>query len=459
MSSNNNNNTNKKKLTFLFVPCQGMGHIMACHGLADMLRHTGGHRTVFALDRKFKGRLAKHGHEEAILQSIGPEQHSSTEEDLMEMFFAGLGDKCLNMDPMDILETIGPMFGHMFDDYQRLEVDYRAVLDSVRPDLIVCDTHIGSPAIMTSGRPWILLNSEGPLKLYNECNSPDLLPPPWSGYSVNDQNKDKWLEFRRQINPSFPEQTESEFHKKIDDWFYGQSGQHIAADGLKPKCRLLKIYMTPDELDFKHVPGVKPLDSSWMSVDGFVRTTADETVELPDWLVARPGKLILLSLGSLVSGNPGLMRFITETLGNSPNKFVVTTGRQHDKYTLPANMWGQPFLPQTAILPLVDCVVTHGGNNSTTEAFYFGKPVLLIPMFADQFDNAQRVVDTGLGYRLNRPVSAQSLLDSVHQLATDTVLSGRMKQIGERIRQSFDGKSRAIVERIEQIVADYELKK
>ncbi|XP_054153234.1 demethyllactenocin mycarosyltransferase-like [Oppia nitens] len=455
MSSNNNNkNADNPKLTVLFAPSPGMGHIGACHGLADILSRIGGHRSVFALDIRFKGRLAKHGYEEAILQSIGPEPYSSTEEDLMQQFFDEYGDRLLNMTAVDVLRAIGPVFMKMFDDCKRLESNYRSVVASVRPDLIVCDTHIGSPAFMNAGRPWILLNSMSPLELYNACNAPDVLPPAWSGYSCSDQNKDKWLDFRQQLEPLF-----ADFHQTVDDWYYRQTGQHIADSGLQPMSRLLNIYMTPDELDFKHIAGVKPLDTdNWMRVDGFVRTT-NESVELPDWLLARPGKLILLSLGSLVSGNLGLMRFVTETLGKSPHKFIVSTGKHHDKYTLPENMWGQPFLPQTAIWPLVDCVVTHGGNNSTTEAFYFGKPVLLIPAFADQFDNAQRVVDTGLGYRLDRPVSSQSLLDSVHRLATDTELSVRMKQIGERIRQSFDANSRAIVERIEHIVADYELKK
>lgn len=238
---------------------------------------------------------------------------------------------------------------------------------------------------------------------------------------------------------------------QVNEWYHGLCGENLPPSQFHPLSPYLNIYITPGELDYKEA---EPFGDKWIGVNGFVRKTA-ETITLPDWLIKRPGKLILLSLGSLASGHFGLMKFVTEALGKSEHKFVVATGANHDKYTLPDNMWGQPFLPQAALYPMVDCVIAHGGNNSLYETFYYGKPLLLIPIFADQFDNAQRLVDTKLGYRLPRGATAEEFVRLVDQLANDSELSFRMKKISERIQGSDDG--RIIVEKIEEIAQKNQL--
>lgn len=78
-----------------------------------------------------------------------------------------------------------------------------------------------------------------------------------------------------------------------------------------------------------------------------------------------------------------------------------TASPEAREYELAANMVGEELLPQTTILPLVDLVITHGGNNTTTEALPFGKPMIVVPLFWDQYDNAQRVDESGFGVRLD----------------------------------------------------------
>ena len=92
-------------------------------------------------------------------------------------------------------------------------------------------------------------------------------------------------------------------------------------------------------------------------------------------------------------------------------------------------------MPQTNVLPLVDLVITHGGNNTTTECFHFGKPMIVLPLFWDQYDNAQRVHETGYGVRLpTYSFDDADLTRAVDRLLTDTDLHTRMAANGAVIR-------------------------
>jgi len=90
-------------------------------------------------------------------------------------------------------------------------------------------------------------------------------------------------------------------------------------------------------------------------------------------------------------------------------------------------MWGAQQVPQTTVLPHVDLVITHGGNNTTTESFHFGKPMVLLPLFWDQYDNAQRVHETGYGARLaTYEFEDDELTGAIDRLLADEQLHTRM---------------------------------
>jgi MGT family glycosyltransferase len=152
---------------------------------------------------------------------------------------------------------------------------------------------------------------------------------------------------------------------------------------------------------------------------------------------------VYLSLGSLGGADIDLMRRLVDVLSRTSHRYVVSKGPRHDELDLPDTMWGAEFLPQTSVIPLVDLVITHGGNNTTTEAFHFGKPMVLLPLFWDQHDNAQRVHELGFGRRLSTyAFTDQELVDAVDSLLADTDLRARMARTGETIR-SGNGTQRA----------------
>ncbi|XP_060805880.1 UDP-glucosyltransferase 2-like [Amyelois transitella] len=70
---------------------------------------------------------------------------------------------------------------------------------------------------------------------------------------------------------------------------------------------------------------------------------------------------------------------------------------------LPSNVHIVHWAPQQSILAHPNCIffISHGGLLSTTEAVHFGKPIIGIPVFGDQFNNVYRAVKKGFAKKVN----------------------------------------------------------
>jgi MGT family glycosyltransferase len=160
--------------------------------------------------------------------------------------------------------------------------------------------------------------------------------------------------------------------------------------------------------------------------------------------------LIYLSLGSLGSADVALMQRLVDLLATTEHRVIVSKGPLADQITLHDNQVGEAFLPQPAILPQVDLVITHGGNNTVTEALHHGKPMIVLPLFWDQVDNAQRMEETGFGRRLSTyGFRDEELTGAIDELLADKPLVKRMRKMSKRIKAS-SGTTRAadLIERV-----------
>ena len=188
----------------------------------------------------------------------------------------------------------------------------------------------------------------------------------------------------------------------------------------------LNLYLYPDEVDYARA---EPLDATWHNLQTSVRET-DAPWEPPEG----DGPLIYLSLGSLGSGDVELMRTLIGSLAGTRYRVVVSKGPQHEQIELPGNMTGAEFLPQVSVLPHADVVITHGGNNTVTEALRFGRPTVLLPLFWDQYDNAQRLHETGFGIRLDTYHHApEELTGAIERLLADAPLHDRLAALSARL--------------------------
>ena len=227
----------------------------------------------------------------------------------------------------------------------------------------------------------------------------------------------------------------ADFQREVSAYAVSKGAPPLTNGRLHPVSPHLNLYLWPKEFEYEEL---RPMKDKWVRVENFVRMVPGH-FDIPAQLADKPGKLVFLSMGSFGCANVELMKNLTQILAKSEHRFIVSKGPLFESHKLPDNMWGQRFLPQTAVLPLVDLVITHGGNNTVTETFYYGKPMLILPLFGDQFDNGQRLQETGLGLKLNPfRCSEKELLNAVDRLLSDEALVKRMASIGERIRKSKD---------------------
>jgi MGT family glycosyltransferase len=415
-----------EQLTVLFMPESAYGPTNNCIGIGDVLRRRG-HRVVFAAEASWKGRLEALGFEEDLVDLAPPAE----EEQAAGQFWT---DFIRDTTPEFRKPTIEQLSSFLLPTWQALvsgavyvEDQLQAILDRARPDVIVEDNVVGFAALVTHGAPFVRIMSCNPL----EMRGPDI-PPTFSGYPSDDRTG--WQAFRAEFDRSH-----RELWTGFDEWMRSHGTPALPELEFIHSSEVLNLYLYPAEVDYVDR---RPLPSTWHRLDSSVRAT-DEPFELPDELRDGSGGLVYLSLGSLASGDVELMQRLVTVLSATPHRYIVSKGPLHAEYELADNMWGAPSVPQTNVLPLVDLVITHGGNNTTTECFHFGKPMVVLPVFWDQYDNAQRVAETGFGRRLpTYEFDDRDLTTAIDELLAEVSLRRRMSTLAAAI-QARDGTHRS----------------
>ncbi len=406
-------------LTFLFMPESAYGPTNNCIGIGNELLRRG-HRVVFAAEASWVGRLSPIGFDEDLVD-LAPPAEGAEEQDAGQFWkdYITAVSPEFRRSTQEQLETVtAPIWQELIDGARYCEPQLKAIIERTQPDVIIEDNVIAFPALVTAGVPFVRIVSCNPLEVRG-----DSIAPVFSG--LPQEPSAAWEEFRAEYD-----RTHRPMWQEFARWVEEQ-GAAALTDLDFIHTGDLNLYVYPEALDYVDD---RPLDDSWVRLDSSVRETDAET-EIPAEFLALPGPLVYFSLGSLGSADVELMRSVIAALADQPYRVIVSKGPRHREIELAPNMWGAEFLPQARILPIVDLVITHGGNNTTTEALHFGKPMVLLPLFWDQYDNAQRVHEKGFGRRLStygfRAAELRAAIDD--QLGDATHLE-RLRATGEQIR-------------------------
>lgn len=410
------------QLTVLFLPESAYGPTNQCIGLGNLLLERG-HRVVFASESSWAGKLAPLGFEERLVDLAAPDPEAG-EEDAGQFwtdFIAETAPEFRKSTTEQLSTFVLPTYQALVDGARYAEPALKAIIDEVRPDVLVEDNVVIFPALTTSGAPFVRIVSCNPLEVPGDGIAPGL-----SGLAQAEP--ETWGPYRAEL-----ERTHRELWESFNAWVVEQGAAPLPDLEFMPRDNAANLYVYPEEADYV---ADRPLDDSWTRMDSSVRRTDEEYV-VPPAVADRPdgSALIYLSLGSLGGADVALMQRLVDVLADSPHRFIVSKGPQADRITLPGNMVGEQTLPQTKVIPQVDLVITHGGNNTTTEALHFGKPMVVLPLFWDQYDNAQRMDELGYGIRLaTYDFADEELTGAIEKILGDTDLRASMAALGERIR-------------------------
>lgn len=169
---------------------------------------------------------------------------------------------------------------------------------------------------------------------------------------------------------------------------------------------------------------------------------------------AEAENVLLVSLGSAYTRQPEFYRQCIAAFGGLPGWHVVLQiGRYVDPAELgaiPANVEVHSWVQQLAILKQADAFVTHAGMGGSSEGLYTGVPMIAVPQGAEQFENADRLVELGVARRVDTAdATAESLREALTALTADPEVARRSASLRRDARaEGGTGRAADLLEEI-----------
>lgn len=342
-----------------------------------------GHRVSYAIPPSFAGKVASTGAEPVVYTSTLP-----TDED-PEAWGTELID---NVEPFlhDAVQAL-PQLAEAFEGDE--------------PDLVLHDiTSYPAPVLAHRwGVPAVSL-------------WPNLVP--WEGYE------------EEVAEPMYAELKASErgaaYYARFEEWL-GANGIATHPDRFVGRPRRA-VVLIPRVLQ----PQADRVDES---VYSFVGACQGDRREQGEW--RRPAgadKVLLVSLGSAFTKQPGFYRECAKAFGDLPGWHVVLQiGRFTDPAELgeiPSNIEVRDWVPQLSVLRQADAFITHAGAGGSQEGLATATPMVAVPQAVDQFGNAEILASLGVARHVpTDEATADTLREAVLELVADPDVARRLQEI------------------------------
>ena len=165
--------------------------------------------------------------------------------------------------------------------------------------------------------------------------------------------------------------------------------------------------------------------------------------QVDEWLASSDEPFVYVSFGSFLSVRSDVTASVARALESLGLRVALALGSadRGDLGDLPSGWLVREFLPQVRLLRTATAAVTHGGNNSVTEAMTFGVPLLVLPFSTDQFAGAEAIEREGVGIALAPNTATVAELTQAIRAVLDLPRE-RLDEISSSLRQT-PGSARA----------------
>ena len=412
--------------TFAFFPEAAYGPALNSVGIAQAITARG-HRAVFLSDPGFVPVYQGYGFDAHPVKLSAPMPADELAK-FWENFINGHIPN-FRKSPIDQIDNyVRECWEAIVDSAKWAQQDLPAILARVQPDVICVDNVILFPAIKQFRKPWVRIISCSE----NEIED-DAIPPHLSGMSVNDHagHRAFHAKFNSVIKP---------IHDDFNAFLAANNEAPYPLAQFFEASPHLNLLLYPEPVKFTRALPLNPAQFQYL--EGCVRKEA--AYDMPVFGTNQDGPLLYISFGSLGAGDTDLLKRLITLIGTSRFRALVNVGDYGAEYTdIPPNVVISNWFPQPSVIPLVDAVIHHGGNNSFTECLYFGKPAIIMAYVWDGHDNAMRVQETGHGFRSDRyDWTDAGLLAKIDACLTDPAIQAKLAATSAHM-QSQNGPEKA----------------
>ena len=148
--------------------------------------------------------------------------------------------------------------------------------------------------------------------------------------------------------------------------------------------------------------------------------------------------LVYVTMGT-VFNDPGIFHSVVSAIAALDVRLLVTVGPQGDPEVLgpqPDHVRVERYVPQSALLPHCDVVVSHAGSGTALATLELGIPQLCLPQGADQFLNAAAIARAGAGLALPPDqADGAAIAAAVQQLLEHDAYRAAARRIGAAIAE------------------------